>query len=538
MKSFYLFTFFFFLNFLTVTLNAQNCSLFSFNSESVSYDSVYFGSASNRYLDSIQKIGFYTTHITKKEEDPCRIYFEKGAQYKRIYLEGISLKNRNTFFDPDKNKYYTLEFDSYLNALKDSLEKAGKPFSEIRVTPAGFVDEFAVAKIETAEDSVRFINDINFVGYEKIPKFVKKEILRQNLPYSLENLEKIRNQIGDYSFLNQYDTPKISFTKDSTTLYIYVKKQKQSFFDGLVGFESDEDGKFSIQGNVLVNLLNAFNRFEKINLQWESGLNASQNLNFGLHVPYILNTRLGINSALNIQKQDTSFVRLQLRNGLVYQFNPNHYLGGTFNLASSNYIESSNVNQGDYSKNGFGISYFFEDNRPSVFRENKTLIHVTSGLWKRKRTDLTSDKTEQTEIIYQLLRQQKIWKEHYLFSTISGSNLIQEDDYLENDMYLTGGFNSVRGFNQNSILTSSFNMLTLAYRYIPSEQILFEAFTDFAFINSQAEDETETLNSVGAGMQFFTRFGIFQINYAVGKTSDTSFDLGNGKIHLGVKSYF
>ena len=519
-------------------MTGQNCTLFSWNENAAAYDSVYAGGSPAVYLDSLVTSGFYTLEVHKREEDPCRIYFKKGRQFERIYLNQNKAPNEFILNDAALNKNYTLNLDGYVQHLKDSLENLGQPFSEIAIIPKGYFEGNAMVEIQIRQDSTRKIDAVKFVGYDKIPKFVGREILRKNLHYSPGNIEEIQNEIDNYTFLSSYESPRVSFTKDSSTLYIYVKKRRQSFFDGLVGFESDEEGDFNIQGKVRISLLNAFNRFEQLDLEWESGLNKSQLLDFGFHIPYIFNTRLGVNSRLNLQKQDSSFVRLQLRSGLVYQFTPNHYLGGNFNLAGSNFIDAGQSNQADYAKNGFGVSYFYQSGNPEMFKETKTHIQLSTGLWKRRLKDDEEAKTDQTEIIYRIQRQQHIFRNHYLFSSLQGSNLIQEGRQLENDMYLAGGFNSLRGFNQNSIVTSSFNMLTLAYRFIPSDQILFEAFGDIAFIEPIQQNRTQTLGALGLGMQFMSRFGIFQLAYAAGRGPETGFDFSNGKIHIGIINYF
>lgn len=531
-------TFLYFFIFFSVGIHAQQCTLFSLNNEKAGYDSVYYGNSFNQYLDSITASGYYTLKITAKKTNPCEIYFDKGSYLERIYLSKIPIKNSLIQYDSIQKLYYTDDLDGYIQLVKDSLENAGNPFSEIIVEPMGWRNATAMAQIKLKADTARHINDIKFIGYDRIPKFVEKDILRKNLLYTSENSAFIEQKINTYSFLNQTEAPRVSFTKDSTTLYIYVTKRKQSIFDGLIGFESDEEGKFNLQGNVNIALINAFNGFEKINLQWESGLNKSQQLDFGAHIPYIFNSPLGIAAKLNIHKQDSSFVRLNMSNSIVYQFSPTHYLGGNFNLAGSNFINGTTAGQQDYTKNGFGITYYYQTGIDRVFRENKTFIEVNSGLWKRKFNDESLGTTSQTDIIYMVRRQQALWKDHYVYAALSGSNLIQEGVYLENDMYLMGGFNSLRGFNQNSIITPSFNMLTLSYRYIPSNQILFELFSDLALVKSIDNQTSETLNSIGLGMQFFTRFGIFQMNYALGKTANTGFDFTNGKIHIGVMSFF
>ncbi|MDO5655940.1 MAG: hypothetical protein Q4G27_07350 [Flavobacteriaceae bacterium] len=517
---------------------AQNCSLYQFNAFNKSYDSIYYGENYKQILDSITASGYYTLKIQNKIENPCQYFFDKGNQFKKIYLNNVSLKNRFIQFDETHQLFYTLHLDDYIQTIKDSLENSGKPFAGIRILPNAYIDHYAIASIDLESEKERYIDDIKIIGYEQVPKFLKREALRRNKLFTPQAISHLEKQINEYHFINQYEVPRVSFTKDSTIIYLYLKKRKQSYFDGLAGFETDSEGKFSIQGNIHIQLLNAFNGFEQIKLQWESGLNKSQNLNFMTHIPYIFNSRFGVGSQLNIHKQDSSYVRLEFRNQLVYQLSPFHYFGGNFNLAHSNYIRSTQSNQSDFSKIGFGVSYFFQDNRIFEFQENKSLIDFKSSLWKLKQKESDSAPSRQTEINYLVSRQQRITKNHYTYLSVQGKSLIQDTEYLLNDMFMTGGFHNLRGYNQNSIITPSFHVFSLAYRYIPASQILFEAFADAAIVRNSTHNQNETLIAYGIGTQFYAGFGIFQINFAIPHIENQGFNISSGKIHLGIKTYF
>ena len=517
-------------------IKAQNCIIKEWNENNSLNDTLYIGNQPQQFLDSLNSIGYYTLEILRKNLDSCDFTVQKGRQYKKIFLSKGSIRNKLVKNESLTNQMYTMAFEEYIQSIKDSLANIGQPFSSIQIQPKGYFMNSAVIDVVVENRDERIINKIKFVGYDQIPRFINKHLLHTNLRYTPLNIAKIKQKIDGYNFLTQTQEPKISFTKDSTTLYIYVQKRKLSLFEGLIGFESDENGKFSLQGNIDINLFNNFNQAERINLSWQSGLNKSQNLEFAFHLPYILNTNFGINSSINLQKQDSSFVKLQMRNGLAYQFNSNHFVSANYNFASSNFVGERQDSQADFSKNGFGITYQYENSQYSKFKENKTYLTITSGIWNQKIKE-DDTKIKQNEILYQLVRQQHLFKNHFTHLGLSGKNLIQKENILENDLYQLGGFNSLRGFNQNSILTSSYNLFSAAYRYIPNDQIFFEIFSDFALIKNR-ENIVNSLHSIGAGLQFLTKFGFFQLHYAIGYQENKGYDIANGKIHLGIKSLF
>lgn len=525
--------FFLFLNLFVQILFAQEkCLVIDENQQEI-----YAGNAYKKHLDSLTSIGYFTLKIDSIQQRNCIIYVHKGKQFQKIWVEGHpKIINEKLLFDKHQDAYYTQDLDGYVQLIKDSLERNGQPFAKIYLQPKGFVGNNAMVQLSVSSEKERKINDIQFVGYEKFPPAVKQDLLKMDLTYNEQNVAAISERLNQQNFVISYDSPKVSFTQDSTTLYMYVKKMRQNVFDGLVGFGTDENNTFNVQGNVQIRLQNAFNRLEKLQFHWQSAENKSQQIDINTAFPSVFRTKFGVQSGLNLQKQDSTYVRLEWRNGISYHFSPLHYISGNFNIASSNYIEEENAVNQDFRKSGFGVGYYFQDANLTTLKGNKTLLDVTSGIWNRKQDNQENE--EQTEILYQIIRQQKIYKNHYVMGSVFGENLIQEGKVLVNDNYLVGGFNSIRGFNQNSISTKSMNALTLAYRFIPNNNILFEIFNDTALIDSKDGEDNNTFISFGIGTQFNTRFGFFQLNYAVGKTHDTSFDFSNGKIHIGIKNYF
>lgn len=530
------FTFFLLIStFLTSFVQGQVCSIYTFADDQPS-TLLYQGENGKAYLDSLNQIGFYALKIKNKKEEPCEIYIQKGKQYKKIYLQSnqTSLLNKAEY-DQAKNQFYTHNLEQFVQHIKDSLNQTGQVFDKIELQPKGFLDGYAIVALDIEATEKRTIDDIKYVGYTKAPQFVKKNLLKKPLIYNEENIQLIQKQMSEYTFFTTTASPKVSFTKDSTTLYMYLKKNRLSSFSGILGFETDEANKLQLQGDVKLQLMNAFHRFEKIGINWKSGLHSSQYLNVATFIPYIFNSPLAFDTKLDLTKQDSTFFKLSWQNSLLYELGPNHYLGASYSMASSNYIDD---NTKDFNKNGFGINYQYTDAHSLVLQENKTRIQLNSTLWKRKTKNEQNNSENQTEVIYLVERQQQLYKNHYFNGRISGGNLIQEGEILINDLYQLGGYNSLRGFNQNAIVSPAFNILSLAYRYIPNDKIFFEAFGDLGWVRDKTGQSTNQLTGYGIGMQFGTKFGWFEIDYAIGNNKGNSFNLTEGKIHIGIKNFF
>lgn len=514
----------FLLLFCRIGYGQQNCEIHLWNAQQQQYENQ--GAKSVSYLDSLQQMGYYTLQIDSIQRAPsCRYFVRKGKLYNEIWVE------------MGKKRWRTNDIDSVIHHLKDSLQNSGYPFAQIQLRPMYSSSGETVARLEIEPGKQRNIDALEIKGYKKFPTFLQAQILSSLRPYNENKIKQVKTRIENTGIAQYAQPAQLAYTPDSTFLFLHLKKRKRSSFDGVLGFNSDE-GKLKLSGQVAIDLYNSFNQLEKIYLHWASGDTESQKINLGFETPYIFKTALGLQSDLNIHKQDSTFVKLEWRNGISYYFDTEHKITGNYNLASSNYIQndSSSSQNLDFSKSGFGLSYQFSTDQPTDFRANKWFLFFMSNLWRRK-TD-SEEKEQQTELQYNIRRQQRIVSNHYLYAEIWGKNLIQKDDSFINDYYRVGGFGSIRGFNQQSIASPQVNTLSAAYRYIPNANILFELFADQAWVQNPVENKNQSLLGLGLGAQLRMQLGVFSIGYAVGKQEDTSFDFQNAKVHIGLTTRF
>ena len=128
---------------------------------------------------------------------------------------------------------------------------------------------------------------------------------------------------------------------------------------------------------------------------------------------------------------------------------------------------------------------------------------------------------------------------HFIKSAVEFKGLLTKDNiFSENELYRIGGFGSIRGFNEESITANMNGILSLDYRFVPSEAFYIGLFGDYGFIENKRANINTSLLSFGTGISFLTKMGIFNLSYAVGKTENTSFDFKESKIHFGILSQF
>jgi hemolysin activation/secretion protein len=116
----------------------------------------------------------------------------------------------------------------------------------------------------------------------------------------------------------------------------------------------------------------------------------------------------------------------------------------------------------------------------------------------------------------------------------------QSDNLVENQLFRIGGLGSFRGFDQQSILASSFGIATIEYRFLFDELSRIAVFYDLGWYENKTLTNfiTDVPMGFGAGISFATNAGIFNMSYALGASQQQELDFRSGKIHFGFINIF
>ncbi len=482
-------------------------------------------------MDSLVKVGYYTLSLDSISETERIIYIYKGKRYGDFQIE--IPKESETIVSN-----YALYKDS-IPALEKKLlahyEKEGYAFAAIQKQ---FRNDTLFLDIQ--KNPKRVIEGFVWKSETKIPKGFQRsmehEYLGENL--SSDKLEEISDYIGQTQFVTSNKNPQVLFLKDSSFVYLYPKKEKKSYFDGIIGFSNNDSEELNLTGNIDLQLGNVFNAFEEIQLHWNSAVNESQDLKIRTHFPYFLGSRIGSETQLHILRQDSTFVNLELSEDLYYHINRRSQVGLNLFLQNSTYLENENTiltTEDDFNKTAWGLTYKY-----SIFSENPLFRY---RFYSELRGNFITQNVESKESENQYLINGKVeylWKlkpKHYIFSQAHYSNLLS-NQYLSNELFRIGGMYSLRGFNENSILANAFLKGTLEYRYVPNELLYFQIFSDAGSFHNEVQHQRNFLLGLGTGITFQTRFGLFSLQYALGKFPNQSFNFDDSRIHIGVKALF
>ena len=277
-------------------------------------------------VDSIQKtiskIGYIENQLKgiEKINDStfiATIHFKK--KYNTIYIyynsEYVNRDIINTVSHDINDDYFTVpiqKIETTLNYINSKIAEKGFPFTSLKLSEIKIKDQDNLQSqlIINSESNKRNVDHIIIKGYEKFPKSYIKHYLKikPSEIFDLTNIEKKTMLLNGLNFANQIKTPEVLFTKDSTTLYLYIEKVKSNSFDGFLGFGTNDDtGKLEFDGYLNLNLNNNLNYGESFNLIYKSDENEQKTFNVNANMPYLFGSPIGTELELNIFKKDSSF---------------------------------------------------------------------------------------------------------------------------------------------------------------------------------------------------------------------------------------
>ena len=439
------------------------------------------------------------------------------------------------------NDYFELSFSEVENALSfinSKISEEGRPFSKLQLENVSIKNETtlkAQLNIESSEEK-RKINNVIIKGYEKFPRSYLKHYLKikTGQVFDLNIIKRKTTQLNDLRFANQIKSPEVLFSKDSTSLYIYLKKSQSNTFDGFLGFGTNEDtNNIEFDGYLNLNLTNNLNFGESFQLLYKSDENDQKTFDINATLPYLFKTPIGADFQLRIFKRDSSFTTVNQSAKLHYQINSKHKIyAGLTNLESNNLLSTNTAsNISDYKTAYYTLAYqYIKPQALNLLFPINSALYIETYFGNRKQTNISQKQTQFTIDASKIFN---LNNKNSFYTRVNGASL-SSDDYLENELYRFGGINSIRGFEENSLYASLYGLINTEYRYQVSPSIYIHTIMDAAYYENKIIKTKDKLFGYGFGFGIITKAGLFKFNYANGKLRNQKFKLSNSKIHISI----
>ena len=501
--------------------------------------------------NTLETNGFIENEIRslqKKNDSTYIALYHLGPKYKSIqlfYLEkDFSKKELLQVSKKVTESYFVLPFNTIassitkLNTLKT---ESGNAFARIKLENITKKKNRSLsANIILLKGVSRTIDSIKVKGYEKFSKSHIKHYagIKKENKFNKSKLIEKSNILNSLGFVSVTKPPEILFKKDSTIVYLYLKKEKNNLFDGILGFATNEDSqKLIFNGYLNLELNNNLNFGEQFLLNYKADGNDQQNFKAKLTVPYLFKTPFGLITELKIFKRDSTFSTSDQLIKVRYQINTTSksYIGfkgyESSNLRKDN---STNVDVEDYTSKFILVGLSYTKAQNNILFPIKSIFHLDTEIGSRE-----YDNANESQIRASLLLH-TIFNLNYKNSIYLKNNteLLNSESYFTNELFRFGGINSIRGFNENSIDASFYSVLNSEYRYQINQDIYVHSIIDFAYFENEIIVLKQKLYSFGIGIGLQTTAGIIKFSIANGNTENQDFNFSNTKIHISILSKF
>ena len=508
------------------------------------------------FLENIERKGFIESSIESFSKVNDSTYIAevnlKNTYNKiRIYLPENFIDERNydglQFYASEiTTTYIETEFENtvlVLSHLNKLLTQAGNTFATVQIKNISVQkdsENILSADLYIEKGEPRHITKINIEGYNKFPKsFLKYTIgLKPGQLFDEEKLLEKSLLLENLGFVKNIKPPEILFTQDETEVFLYLEKNNNNIFDGIIGFATNEDsGNIEFNGYLNLVLSNNLNYGEKLILNYKNDGNNQEQFFIRTELPFLFQSPFGLEAELNIFNRDTTFTSVEQSLLVNYQLNTKTKL-----FVGYKSFQSENLNNEiaivnlieDFTSRFGAIGFSYQRPQNSSLFPYKTIIKNTNDLGKR---DIRGLSTNQ---IRTRLRGEHIFNLNFQNSIFIGSSTaaLFSENYFINELFRFGGITSIRGFDENSIDASIYSVLNTEYRYLLSNDSYIHSIIDFAYFENSALDIQSNLYSFGFGLGLQTKAGIFKLNIANGKQDSQSFRFSNTKIHLSLNAVF
>ena len=494
----------------------------------------------NRVQKHLKMNGYFLSRIdsVSQEGEKYIAYLNLDKKVDSVLLKHKSISKQILQKYKFKNNYIRIpiyQLEEILNDISTFQELKGNAFSEIKLKKIRIYNKTLYAEIDLTTSKKRKIDKIILKGYDNFPESFIKNYLNINskTTFNKKKLMEISKLSKGLDFVSETKPPETLFKKDSTLIYIYLKKIQGSSFDGLVNFNSQENGKLQFNGYLDLKLKNVLNKGEQLNLLWNSFGNEKQEFSISVKTPYIYNSKLSPEFAFSIYKQDSTFLNTKLNTSLKYQIRNNSNLFVSFNSEKSeNSTKTISNNISSYENYFLGFGYEYKILKNDIFKNDMFFININPSFGKRKTTNNTFKQIKIATTLAYLLDLNRNNSIYFRNKTA----LLNSTNYFDNELFRIGGNKSIRGFNEQSIFVKNYLLQNIEFRYQTSKSSYMYTITDLALITTT--NSKEKLYSFGLGYLFNSNNSQINISTAVGTNTKNPLDFKNTQFFVNWVNFF
>ena len=535
-------------------------------------DSSYLPIAMNRYINAYRLNGYLEANMDGIKQDSSTFYLEfySGPRYKMKVTQ--LLIDSPIYIPPIQGFSTAIDSTVFLQQalmVLNHLEQNGYPFSSVKpsfqITDSMLNVRFTIqCGIKMYFDSIQ-LEDNQLIS----PLFLGAYLgMKPNMHYNELAYKAMDRRLQQLPFLSLEHPSQMAFyASGKAKPFVYVKSRPCDQVNAVLGFAPNaNNAKLLLTGEMQIKLNNLFRSAKALQLHWRSFKPNTQELKSSINLPYLFASPLGLDFKLNFLKYDSSFSTNQTQIGCQYYTSGLNGFQWFYQRSSTNLnlVDTSEIrltkrlpNAHSMINQQYGMQWQFTqlDNPLNPLKGLQIEARASLGYKTLIKLPTIEQLTWNGKSIYDSMKLKTLQGQYALkaelYSPINSSQTIKLGCYVSqivsdqiyfNELFREGGLNSLKGFNEQSIFASNFNMLDLEYRKLLSPLSHVKCFVNGAYYedknNSLKIPVRQTAIGFGLGASLQTSAGLLQIVYALGKTAGEPILIKNGKFHLGINSYF
>lgn len=486
-----------------------------------------------------------------------------------ITFQNYRIKYLNTVFDTFKLKRIS-------NDILTSMENTGYPFTYIQ-TEIEYSEKGVDCNLHIQPGEFFAFDTCHIEGDANIKKSFLQAYtgIKKGTPYNEALFRKANDKLQQLPFLSSVRNPLLVFIHGGKAKpYYYLSKKRSDQINILVGLAPGisapgaSSNNVTFTGEFALKLNNLFRSAKVLSINWRSFRARSQELKTYFSYPYILSRPIGADIGIDLVKFDTLYTIFQRQVGVQY-FTSGisgfkvFYKVSTTNLNSVDTlairlnrqfpaINSIEVKQYGVMANFNLLDYRFNPRRgifidagasvgsKDILRDNQ-ISEIRFGQEQVNLYDSATIRTTQYQYKIRVDKYFPIAAKSTIKLGLYATQIIAPQIYF-NELEREGGINSLKGFNEQSIFASNFNMIELEYRFLVGLNSHFKIFWNGAYYEDKSYGRQNQIFDIpwgfGIGGNIETRAGILSLIYALGKEKSNNFDIRTGKFHFGLSGYF
>lgn len=474
-------------------------------------------------------------------------------------LDSIVVRGNERFLYLHRGEKMTMKLEDFnkgnhqrrLRKRLRYLSNHGYPFASIRVDSIERSDGVLNGKI-VEEKGPYILNDSSFLYNPLKTKLSYIHALLEHVPgeqFKESNYGKINDRITRSPFLSFGRPADISFQNEKAKLYLDLKENPASSFEGVVGLQQGS-GRSTVVGSLDLNVQNLFRSGKELGIAWESFSSESQQLALSYGHPFLLGSRISPHFQFDLLKQDSLFLKRTagIKIGTYVSAAVELLLGYEGSTGSLLSTEEASLLSGDIADFDSDIySVHLRRGRLDKTRELETNyaweIAISLGSKQIKKNfsvasafydtlDLTTDvfKFDFSTVFNKRVSQRQQISQSLKIGLIDNTQL------LNNERYRLGGLNTLRGFNEKSFFADQYFLSRTEFRsFFEKGSFLYLFYDQLIFKNENFRDSPF---GTGLGFVLATLSGQFNFALAIGQAKNQPIDFSNMNVHFGYITNF